>query len=347
MPKPRNDGVDDVEGRIAEEEEQERPEEQETPEDKILKMLLDELEEEGDTTDEEELPEGEEEQPIDTDEKFITPDMIELPPKWFYLKVKEANLPKGIRLTDNMKRILDLVYLQGVSKRRLISDYKIASSTISTAFSRIRKLWAMHMAGTLNIEAPVEAKKKAESQRASGSATARELSLSSKTTTFKEIDLAISKFLAPQIERSAQFQDVMARIGMMTTYALMQLGIVDRTQFVALAEAVAADPENLYRYVASNLSSLISIVDVDQLKEFTKELMKLRERNRLLESRLVELEEDLARHKMWLHEAGLILSYIMDRLPKTEKLRVLEMMYKYEKIRQMQRGGVIAKEQGS
>ena len=344
MPDDQNDEFNLSEDPDMDEKEQDEQKEPETPEEKVLKMLLDEIDEEGDTNngDEESSDEG---IPIDTDEKFITPDMVELPPKWFYEKIKDADLPRGMRLTDNMKKILDLIYLQGVSKRRLIREHNISASSISTTFQRIRKLWGMHLAGTLNLEPPEAAVSRAESkvQARGSSASTREQALSSKTTTFKEVDLAISKFLAPQIERSTQFQDVMARIGMMTTYTLMQLGVVDRTQFVNLAEAVTADPENLYTYVASSLSTLISVVDLDQLKAFTKELMRLRETNRLLENHLVEVEEDLERHKTWLHEAGLLISYMMDRLPYKDKLDVMEMMVKYEKARQLQRGEVIAK----
>lgn len=341
MAEERKDEFDFEDEPEIENNEENDSKEPESPEEKILKMLLDDLGADSATEDEEE----DEDIPVDTDEKFITPDMIELPPKWFYEKIRDMDLPRGLRLTENMRKILDLVYLKGVSKRRLIRDHNISASSITTAFQRMRKLWGMHLAGTLNLEnlsMPSAPAKEAVSQGRNGAVTVKEQTMSSKTTTFKEIDLAISKFLAPQIERSTQFQDVMARIGMLTTYTLMQLGIVDRTQFVNLAEAVTADPENLYRYVSASLGSLVSVVDIDQLKAFTKELMALREKNRLLENRIIELEEDLARHKMWLHEAGLLLSYAFDRLPQEARLDMLEMIVRYEKARRLQRGEVVA-----
>ena len=287
--------------------------------------------------------------PIDTDQKFITPDMIELPPKWFYVKVKDMVLPKGLKLTDNMKNILDMIYLQGLPKRDLTKKYKLSASSINSAFQRIRHLWAMHNAGTLNLETLDKSKKERKENQPtkSSSTTYKDMVMAAKTSTFKEIDMAIAEYLRPQIERSVQFQDVMARIGMMTTYSLMQLGILDRTQFVTLAEAVVSDPENLYRYVASNLNTLINVVDADRLRKFTKELLRIREENRILVDKVQELEDKLERHKDWLYGAGLVISKMFDYLPYKAKLEMLELLLKYEQLRQYKRGEEIAAEQAS
>ena len=328
---------------------QETPSEQEQSpkneeEDELYALMEELLKDEGGDGEKEEPSEG----PIDTDEKFITPDMIELPPKWFYVKVKDMDLPKGLRLTENMKNILDMIYLQGMPKRDLTRKYKISGSSINSAFQRIRHLWAMHNAGTLSLES-LDKSEKEDDVKASGrsqqSASYRDTVLTSKTTTFREIDTVIAEYLRPQVERSTQFQDVMARIGMMTTYALMQLGIVDRTQFVALAEAVTSNPENLFKYVSSSLSTLISVVDIDRLRTFTKELMKIREQNRALIHKVEELEEDLERHKDWLYGAGLLISKMYDYLPYERKVEMLELLIKYEQLRKYKRGDEIAAEQ--
>jgi hypothetical protein len=281
--------------------------------------------------------------PVDREDKFITPDLIELPPKWFYEKVRDANLPKGVGLTDKMKDVLDKFYFEGATKGDLVAKYKIPKSSISTAIKRLEMLWDMYNAGTLELQQPSGGE---EGQPSGGSdkppkefSSKAFASYTFKSTTFKEIDRTIAEFLRPQVERSTQFQDVMARIGMLTTYSLMQMGLVDRSKFVKLAEIVTEDPENLYRYVAAQLDALINVVDIDNLKKFSAELLRLREENRRLKLLIDDLQQELERYRDWLYEAGIIISKMFDRLNRYEQFEILKWILAYEKIK---RGEVVA-----
>jgi len=314
------------------------PDGEEFGDDDLLKLLSGEVSPKEESEEEEQL-----EGPLDTPEKFITPDLVELPPKWFYEAVKSKNLPRGMRLTDKMMNILDKVYFEGAGKVQLVGDMSFPSSTVNMAFRRIRDLWKMYKAGTLALDDGGEGEEQGAGvvqAKAKGSSkgfdiNSRTLAMTSKTTTFKEIDMAIAEFLRPQIERSTQFQDVMARIGLVTTYAMLQLGVLDRSKFVTLAEAVASDPENLYKYVASQLDALINVVDAEKLKQFTRELLALREQNRQLALRVEELEYELQKHRDWLYEAGLILARVLGSLPYKKRVEVAEWYLKY----QMAKGG--------
>ena len=292
-------------------------------------------------SEEEQETENVEDMPLDTDSKFITPDLVELPPKWFYEQARDSSLPRGLRLTDKMKDILDKLYFEGLPKLDLIKKHHISSSTISMTLKRIRELWNMYTAGTLDLKAPSggggEGPVKVGKDELK--VTSRTQAMSAKTTTFKEIDRAIAEFLRPQIERSTQFQEVMARIGLVTTYSMMQLGIVNRTRFVRLAELVTDDPNALFRYVASQLDTLISAVDPTTLKQFTAELLQLREQNRALKLKLEEYEQTLEKYQGWLYEAGALVSRMFERLSKSEQLEMVKWLLAYEQIK---RGGVVA-----
>lgn len=309
----------------------------------LLKLLEQESSDEIPEESDEEEPKN---KPIDTDEKFITPDLIELPPRWFYEAVRDSPLPRGTKLTPKMKEILDKIY-QGLSKSELTNKHGLSNSTINSAVRRIRQLWNMHKAGTLTM--PEEKKDvvdemlKKEKNKNTGPLNNTIYGMTKKTTTFHEIDKTIAEFLRPQIERSTQFQDVMSRIGLVTTYALMQLGVLDRSKFVLLAEAVADDPENLYKYVSTQLDVLINLVDPSKLKQFTRELLALREMNRKLMMKVQELNEELQKHRDWLYDAALVLSKVYDYVPYRARVELASWYTKYDALK---RGGLVGAESG-
>ncbi len=317
-------------------------------EDELIKLLAGEINMDKSNDEDVEVGEG----PIDTDEKFITKDLVELPPKWFYEKVKVRNLPRGLRLTNKMIDILDKVYFDGLSRAELVSDLKYASSTVNMTFRRIRELWKMNQAGTLNLSEPEPVGNNANVPGAAGSASGRRssepgvrtLAMTGKTTTFREIDAAISQFLKPQIERSTQFQEVMARIGMLATYTLMQLGIVDSSKFVVLAEAITNDPNNLYTYVARNLEALINVADKEKLKEFTKELLLLKETNKRLYLRITDLEATLAKYEEWIEDGKIIISKAMDFMSPRDRVEFGRWYARYVSLKG---GGRLAKAEAS
>ena len=324
----------------------ENQENQDLGEDDLLKMLI------GESAEEEPQEQQEEEGPLDLQDKFITPDLVELPPKWFYEKVRDRELPKGVGITARAKEVLDKVYFEGLGRADLIKNEGIPSSSINFAFRRIREIWKLYKTGVISLdseESPAEqnplpghGRPKPSGKEERTSATV--LRLTNSTTTFKEIDRAIASFLTPQVERSSQFQDVMARIGMVTTYAMMQLGILDKTKFVTLARAVTEDPKYLYDYVVGQLDGLISVVDTENLKAFTKELMYLRQLNQKLATELEDTRLELEIYKGRLRDAAMLVAKMMDYLSFDEQVEVVSWYRKYKLIKG---GGVLAENKAS
>ncbi|MCD6372813.1 MAG: hypothetical protein J7L37_04615 [Thermococcus sp.] len=311
-------------------------------EDELLKMLM------GSSEPVDEDGQEQNEGPVDTPDKFITPDLIELPPKWFYEKVRDRNLPKGMQITQRAKEILDKVYFDGKGRTDLINEDNIPMSSVNFAFKRIRELWKLYKTGVLDLDSKdsdndTQVKNgpgRPKGSKAPAGESATVLRLTGSTTTFKEIDRTIATFLAPQIERSAQFQEVMARIGMVTTYAMMQLGILDKTKFVTLAKAVAEDPDYLYDYVVGQLDGLISVIDEENLKRFTKELMYLRQLNQRLMQELEEKEMELEKHRQRIRDAVVLVSLMWDYLTSDEQFEVASL---YRRYKNTIGGGVLAK----
>ena len=341
--KPPDDDEEEIPTTNEEEIDIGASEQSNSEEDDLLKLLAGEIDAK-ETKEEEPVEEG----PIDTDEKFITPDLIELPPKWFYKIVRDKNLPKGLRLTDKMVTILDKIYFEGIGKTDLIGNFRLPSSTINMSIRRVRELWKMYKAGTLPLDENQQESGGSASdsifggRRSSGKGidiNSRTMSMSLKTTTFLEVDKTVADFLGPQVRRSMQFQDVMARIGLVTTYAMMQLGFVDRSKFVTLAQAVTENPENLYKYVASGLDVLINVVDADKLKKFTHELLALREQNRALILKIEELQDKIDKYENWLYEGGILLSRALDLVPRNRRFELAKWYLRYQTI---MGGGMIA-----
>lgn len=159
---------------------------------------------------------------------------------------------------------------------------------------------------------PKKKGRKKKQENADSGKTTKAESYSRQTTTFKEIDKLISRLLAPQVERSTAWQEVMARIGELTAYSLLQLGLVERETFVQLAEKITESPEALYEYVKSGLDALIAMTDEEKLKKLFNELISLRAKSYALE---LELED----YKRWFQEAQQMLQFLLSILTEEQK----------------------------
>jgi len=108
--------------------------------------------------------------------------------------------------------------------------------------------------------------------------------LSSKTTTFKEVDKTLAELFGSQFHDTAIRQQVYARLGELLIFSLLQLGVVERDKIVAYSEQLSTDPSKLYEYVRNQLDAVLRLTDAQTLQRVWMELTALRSKIRALEA---------------------------------------------------------------
>ena len=121
--------------------------------------------------------------------------------------------------------------------------------------------------------------------------------LSGKTTTFKEIDKALSELLGAQFHDSAIRKEVYARLGELLIFSLLQLGVVERDKIVQYSEQLSTDPSKLYEYVKNQLDAVLRLTDAEALKRVWVELTTLRRQVRALDATADMLAETLKEYE--------------------------------------------------
>lgn len=168
-------------------------------------------------------------------------------------------------------------------------------------------------------EEKVAKEKKSKSKKEKVDKT--EIRMSKDTTTFKEIDKLTAEALSTLMQKNAELLNVMSRIGLLSTFALLQLGVVDRDRFVAVAETATRNPEALYELIKDSLDMLIKITNKETFKKVANDMNMLKAQVISLMLLLDDYKMQVEKYKEWLEDAKQIISYLISLIKDHDDLR--------------------------
>lgn len=168
---------------------------------------------------------------------------------------------------------------------------KKAWERLIAAFEEYREEWEFGKPGISsgsssqeleNVGLPAPSKlRTAPKERQKGAVGRTELGYSLKTTTFREIDRAISELLSSEVRDMLVKRDIYSRLGEMALLLLIQRGYVDMR---ALSHS-ASNPDAFLGAVLDGFERLIDASDPRRIKQLEGENWRLR-------YRVMELEEE-------------------------------------------------------
>lgn len=159
------------------------------------------------------------------------------------------------------------------------------------------------------------------------------------TTTFREVDKALSKALGVQFHRHALEQEVYARIGELLVFSLLQLGVVDRDKIVNYSEKLVEDHNLLYEYIKTQFDSILRITDPETL-------MKTWQENMLLRRKLIQLQATADMLSDVVHYYENVVRFLTSILDREQTKKYITYIYALEYLRKLKllEGGVMGGE---